>query len=61
MFIEIDKSPWKDLVANNLVYQKFNKIKINRLRAIWPKRYQRGILRKSHQNDDILRASNAKK
>ena len=31
---------------------------INRLRAIWPKGYQRGSLRKSHQNGDFLKASN---
>ena len=34
---------------------------INRLRAIWPKGYQHGSLRKSHQNGDFLKASNAKK
>ena len=34
---------------------------INRLRAIWPKGYQRGSLRKSYQNGDYLKASNAKK
>ena len=33
----------------------------NRLRAIWPKGYHRGSLRKSHQNGDFLKASNAKK
>ena len=31
---------------------------INRLHAIWPKGYQRGSLRKSHQNGDFLKASN---
>ena len=31
---------------------------INRLRAIWPKGWQRGSLRKSHQNGNFLKASN---
>ena len=35
-------------------------ILINRLRAIWPKGYQRGSPRKSHQNGDYLKACNAK-
>ena len=34
---------------------------INHLRAIWPKGYQCGSLRKSHQNGDFLKASNVKK
>ena len=34
---------------------------INRLRAIWPKGYQRESLKKSHQNGDYLKTSNAKK
>ena len=47
----------------DLVKQSFTKghFLINRLRAIWPKGYQRGSLRKSHQNGDFLKASNAKK
>ena len=36
-------------------------IAINRLRAIWPKGYQRRSLSKSHQNGDYVKASNAKK
>ena len=28
---------------------------INRLRALWPKGYQRGSLRKSHQNGEFLK------
>ena len=33
---------------------------LNRLRAFWPKGYQRGSQGKSHQNGDYLKTSNAK-
>ena len=63
LFLDFDDSKWCKLLSDEieaslkLVYFFL----INRLHAIWPKGYQRGSLRKSHQNGDFLKASNAKK
>ena len=44
-------------VYSLLLYKK----DFNRLRAIWPKGYQRGSVRKSQQNGGNLKTSSAKK
>ena len=46
---------WRSPKQNKLVMTlaHFQQVKkFNRLRAIWPKGYQRGSLGKSHQNGD---------
>ena len=52
-FFQIGKSLLENTVSGNFI--------LNRLRAIWPKSYQRGGQEKSHQNGDYLKTSNAKK
>ena len=64
LFVLYDKYMHCTLVQvckSNKDFQLNKHTVINRLRAIWPKGYQRGSLRKSHQNGDYLKASNAKK
>ena len=52
-FFQIGKSLLENTVSGNFIF--------NRLRAIWPKSYQRGSQEKSHQNGDYLKTSIAKK
>ena len=54
------RGPWC-LLKIGLHHLQQQILMFNRLRAIWPKGYQRKSLRKSHQNGDFLKASNAKK
>ena len=54
------RGPWR-LLKIGLDHLQQQIFIFNRLRAIWSKGYQRGSLRKSHQNGNFLKASNAKK
>ena len=54
------RGPWR-LLKIGLDHLQQQIFIFNRLHSIWSKGYQRESLRKSHQNGDFLKASNAKK